>query len=49
MVVVLVLPLTTLAVLEELRSSLGGARAYLDSLLPLLSDGIKAVQVIAVL
>ena len=31
--------------LEELKAGLGGAKAYLDSLLPIINDGIKAVQV----
>jgi hypothetical protein len=41
---VLLLP-ASLGLLEDLKAGLGGARAYLDNLLPMLSEGIKAVQV----
>jgi hypothetical protein len=40
----LLLP-ASLGLLEDLKAGLGGARAYLDNLLPMLSEGIKAVQV----
>ena len=38
-------PLEGQCMLEELKAGLGGAKAYLDSLLPIINDGIKAVQV----
>ena len=41
----LLFPLDSQCMLEELKTGLGGAKAYLDSLLPIINDGIKAVQV----
>ena len=38
-------PLDSQCMLEELKAGLGGAKSYLDSLLPIINDGIKAVQV----
>ena len=35
----------SLGMLEDLKAGLGGAKAYLDGLLPMLAEGIKAVQV----
>ena len=45
LLVLLLYPLSSNCMLEELKAGLGGAKAYLDSLLPIINDGIKAVQV----
>ena len=45
MLMLLLFPLDGQCMLEELKAGLGGAKAYLDSLLPIINDGIKAVQV----
>jgi len=34
----------TKALLEDIKTTLGSAKTYLDQLLPLISDGLKAVQ-----
>jgi len=44
LLVLLSFPLDAQCMLEELKAGLGGAKAYLDSLLPIINDGIKAVQ-----
>ena len=41
----LLCPLDGQCMLEELKAGLGGAKSYLDSLLPIINEGIKAVQV----
>ena len=45
LLMLLLFPLDGQCMLEELKAGLGGAKAYLDSLLPIINDGIKAVQV----
>ena len=45
LLVLLLYPLSSNCMLEGLKAGLGGAKAYLDSLLPIINDGIKAVQV----
>ena len=45
LLILLSFPLDGQCMLEELKAGLGGAKAYLDSLLPIINDGIKAVQV----
>ena len=45
LLVLLLYPFSSNCMLEELKAGLGGAKAYLDSLLPIINDGIKAVQV----
>ena len=44
-VVLLLLLPPSQAILEDLKAGLGGAKTYLDKLLPMLAEGIKAVQV----
>ena len=45
LLMLLLCPLDGQCMLEELKAGLGGAKSYLDSLLPIINDGIKAVQV----
>ena len=45
LLMLLLCPLEGQCMLEELKAGLGGAKSYLDSLLPIINDGIKAVQV----
>ena len=47
-VVLLLLLPPSQAILEDLKAGLGGAKTYLDKLLPMLAEGIKAVQVCVV-